>query len=395
MKIHPPILQCIIQCLRDIFGRSYYADKVLQYRFRENKKLGSRDRKLIAEAIYDIVRWWRLLWFVLDVPQYEENYKYIFQLWLWWKKETPTDELFVLRSKKEIAAAFERANKTPAVVNSIPDWLQKLGRRELKDLWDENISAMNQEAKVYLRVNLNLTTVNELYDELFLEGIPCKILSEETLVLLERKNVFVTNAFKAGFFEVQDLSSQMIVPKLGLQSGMRVIDACAGAGGKSLHMARLMNNKGKIIALDIHRKKLEELKKRSKRAKVSIIESREIEGTKTIKRLRETADVVLLDVPCSGLGVLKRNPDTKWKLSPEGLEEILQLQQRILSDYSKMLKPGGKLMYATCSILPCENSQQVQKFLANNSRWELISEHTTFPSRQDADGFYSAILSKT
>jgi 16S rRNA (cytosine967-C5)-methyltransferase len=175
---------------------------------------------------------------------------------------------------------------------------------------------------------------------------------------------------------------------------MRVIDACAGAGGKSLHLAAIMKNKGRIIAMDVESHKLEELKKRARRAGVDNLETRLIESSKTIKRLENAADRLLLDVPCSGLGVLKRNPDAKWKLSPEFVSNVRELQQHILTDYSMMLKPGGIMVYSTCSILPSENGKQVEGFIqSNKDKFELMDEKTCWPS-EGFDGFYMARIKK-
>ncbi len=193
---------------------------------------------------------------------------------------------------------------------------------------------------------------------------------------------------------MQDAGSQLIAPFLKAEPGMRVIDACAGAGGKTLHLASIMENKGRIISMDVEQWKLDELQKRAKRAGASIIETRLIDGTKTIKRLENSADRLLLDVPCSGLGVLKRNPDAKWKLSPKAIEEVKVKQAEIISDYSSMLKKGGIMVYATCSILPSENKSQVNKFLdAQKGGFELLEERTVNPS-EGFDGFYIARILK-
>ena len=173
---------------------------------------------------------------------------------------------------------------------------------------------------------------------------------------------------------------------------MRVIDACAGAGGKTLHLAALMKNKGKLIAMDVEATKLTELQKRARRAGVSNLEIRTIDSSKTIKRLENSADRLLLDVPCSGLGVLKRNPDAKWKLSPEFIQNVRDLQQHILQDYCNMIKKQGLLVYSTCSILPSENEQQVERFLKNNEdKFELLEEKHHWPS-DGFDGFYMALF---
>jgi 16S rRNA (cytosine967-C5)-methyltransferase len=213
------------------------------------------------------------------------------------------------------------------------------------------------------------------------------------LEIPQRVNVFQTTMFKEGLFEVQDASSQLVAPFLQAAPGMRVIDACAGAGGKSLHLASLMQNRGRIVSMDVDAYKLKELNKRSRRNGVNIIETRLIDSTKVIKRQFETADCVLLDVPCSGLGVLRRNPDAKWKLSEKFIDEVRNTQQQILKEYSQMLKPGGKLVYATCSILPSENQLQVKSFLDNNSQYTLEEERTILPS-SGFDGFYMARMKK-
>jgi 16S rRNA (cytosine967-C5)-methyltransferase len=195
---------------------------------------------------------------------------------------------------------------------------------------------------------------------------------------------------------VQDYGSQQIASFMEVEPGMKVIDACAGAGGKSLHLAALMKNKGHILSLDIYEKKLIELQRRARRNGVHIIEAKIIESSKTIKRLKEKADRLLLDVPCTGLGVLRRNPDAKWKLSPSFLEEVKITQQNLLRDYSSMVKPGGKLIYATCSILPSENENQIKTFLDSKEGqvFTLENQKTLLPNDFGYDGFFMAKLKR-
>ena len=175
-----------------------------------------------------------------------------------------------------------------------------------------------------------------------------------------------------------------------------MIDACAGAGGKSLHLAALMENKGTLLSLDIHEWKLAELKKRARRNGVQNLETRPITNSKVIKRLHERADRVLLDVPCSGLGVLRRNPDAKWKLSQDFVDRVVAEQADILARYSRMVKPGGKLVYATCSILPRENEQQLERFLGGDAGagWKLEEQRTFLPQTDGFDGFFVSRLVK-
>jgi 16S rRNA (cytosine967-C5)-methyltransferase len=184
----------------------------------------------------------------------------------------------------------------------------------------------------------------------------------------------------------------LVAEFLQIEPGMRIVDACAGAGGKTLHIASLSQNKGRIISLDTEQWKIDEAKKRARRAGVSNLETRLIDSNKVIKKLYDTADRLLLDVPCSGLGVLKRNPDAKWKLSPEFIDKVKGQQEAILEDYCKIVKPGGKMVYATCSILPSENQLQVQKFLSKNDQFTLEEERVVLPSESGFDGFYMARL---
>src|SRR5690554_1076313 len=177
---------------------------------------------------------------------------------------------------------------------------------------------------------------------------------------------------------------------------MRIIDACAGAGGKSLHIATMKENKGQLIAMDIYGNKLNELKRRARRNDIFNIETRVIDSTKVIKKLIEKADKVLIDAPCSGLGVLKRNPDAKWKLQPEFMDKIRATQKELLDSYSRMVKPGGELVYATCSILPSENQNQIQEFLKREAGkdFSMVKEEIILPSKSGFDGFYISLLQR-
>ena len=154
-----------------------------------------------------------------------------------------------------------------------------------------------------------------------------------------------------------------------------------------------MKNKGQIIALDIYEWKLAELKRRAKRAGAHNIETRFIDDNKVIKRLHEKADRLLIDAPCSGLGVLRRNPDSKWKIDQDFIDRIRKEQETILQDYSKIIKKGGKMVYATCSILPSENNEQVENFLKNNPDFKLVKEEKVMPST-GFDGFYMALIER-
>ncbi len=289
-----------------------------------------------------------------------------------------------------------KAEVPAAVKESLPDWMYELGQKELGHDWEKIAHALNLPAQVYLRTNLLKTTAGDLVKKLATENIFADQLGDDlplALKLKERKNVFVTKAFQDGLFEVQDAASQMIAPMLKVEPGMRVVDACAGAGGKSLHLSCFMKNKGKIIALDVHEWKLGELKKRARRNGVDIIETKVIDSTKVVKRLENSADRLLLDVPCSGMGVLRRNPDSKWKLTLEEIERLDALQHELLMTYSQILKVGGIMVYATCSLLPRENQKQIEKFLAQQKHeWKILEEKVLLPHQHGFDGFYACAL---
>jgi 16S rRNA (cytosine967-C5)-methyltransferase len=393
MRLHRTTTEAVIQSLEAIFGEKRYADKVIEKVLKQNPKWGARDRRFIAETTYDIVRWYLLLKRVTEAKG--DDYWKLLAAWcVLHDIDLPTWDEFKNISPSKIKSEELKARAIRKVRESIPDWLDELGEQELGKLWDKELQSLNEEADVVLRVNTLKTSKADLRQKLQEENVETLESAEypHALVLEERQNVFQTPSFKEGLFEVQDAASQLVAPFLQITPGMRVIDACAGAGGKTLHLAALMKNKGKIIAMDVEQWKLDELQKRARRAGVDNMEIRFIESSKTIKRLESNADRLLLDVPCSGLGVLKRNPDAKWKLSPDFIQKVKDLQQHILRDYCQMVKPGGLLLYSTCSILKSENEQQVENFLKDyEGKFELISQKRTWPS-EGFDGFYMALI---
>ena len=402
-KLHKNLCNAVVEALNGIFNEERYADKAIEYWLKSNPKWGARDRAFIAENTYEIVRWWRRLLILADLP-YQDAKKYSYkQLWkvlgTWLSLQDyilpEWEELGAVNLNKIKQNSSKKLSRKEK--ESVPDWLDALACQELgEQVWEKELKASNQQANVVLRVNTLKTTLQDLRKLLQEQGIEVSKIEGATdaLLLRERQNIFKNKLFLEGYFEIQDAGSQMIAEFLQVKPSMRVIDACAGAGGKTLHLAALMQNKGKIIALDTEEWKLKELKNRSKRAGVSIVESKVIDSTKTIKRLENTADRLLLDVPCSGLGVLKRNPDAKWKLSLEFVEQVHKKQEEILDFYPKMLRKGGLMVYATCSLLPSENEKQVEKFLAKNSEFQLLAQKNLRPSEYGFDGFYMALLER-
>ena len=382
MRLYRNLVLAVIDALSQIFNHQKQADKVVAVTLKQDKRWGARDRSFVAETIYEIVRWQRLYAKLAGVENKFEEQRYsvqnLFQLFAVWAIlndiELPQWEEFeganydIFKIKEDLA----ELQKIRKYRESIPNWLDDLGEKELgSGTWTKEITALNKQAPVVLRVNTLKTNLQKLQSELLKQNIETENIEEypEAIQLIKRKSIVTNKLYKEGFFEIQDASSQRIAHFLEAKEGMQIIDTCAGAGGKSLHIAALMKNKGQIMSMDIFENKLTELRKRANRASVHNIKTYPIKKQgrsidyNQFKKFHNSADRVLIDAPCSGLGVLSRNPDAKWKLSPNFLEEIRNTQQTILQEYAKMTKKGGKLVYATCSILPSENQNQVEIFL--------------------------------
>ncbi|MHA7609945.1 RsmB/NOP family class I SAM-dependent RNA methyltransferase [Elizabethkingia meningoseptica] len=396
--IHRNLLIGIHDALQEtFFEKNKYADKVIERLLKAHKKWGSQDRAVVSEIFYNIIRWKKRLEYYMGEGVKPGNiYKLILAYLLWSKTHYKKFEEFEGIKIADILHKLKKGTvPTKAVQYSIPEWLAETLEKELGPNWEKEMDALNDPAPTVLRVNTLKTTKEELIKELQEDEIESHAIRgyEDAVELEEKKNVFLTDAFKKGMFEVQDASSQLIGKFLGVEEGMRVVDVCAGAGGKTLHLAALMKNKGQIIALDIFEWKLAELKRRAKRAGAHNIETRLIDDNKVIKRLHNSADRLLIDAPCSGLGVLKRNPDSKWKIDQAFIDRIKAEQENILQDYSMIIKKGGQMVYATCSILPSENTMQTKKFIENNPEYELIQEEKIMPSH-GYDGFYMALIKR-
>lgn len=396
--MHKVLVQAVVKTLEQIFIKQKYADKAIEFTLKSNPKWGSRDRAFIAENTYDICRWWRYIAALASVNEQRVTLGDIWQMvgtWFWVKHELLLDwpEFKHINPK-----AIEHLRKTisdSAVVHAFPDWLFDTIKQELPNSWEREIIELNKTAPMVLRVNTIKSTLKEITNILSEKEIAFTLSDKhpEAVVVNQKINLFNWPEFQNGLFEIQDASSQLVAPFLQLQKGSIVIDACAGAGGKTLHIGALMQNSGKIIAMDTEEWKLNNLVKRAKRAGVHNITTC-LASTEEVEKYIGKADYLLLDVPCSGLGVLKRNPDAKWKLKVDFLQQIKETQQTIMQEYSKMLKPGGMMVYATCSILPSENQQQVLNFMESNSDYTLIEEKIVSPEQSGFDGFYMARLQR-
>ena len=397
MKLHQNNILSIIQSLKKIFSEGAYADDTVRNLLQSNPKWGSRDRRFIASTIYTIVRWWKRYLFIADTSISDTQcFEKVLSVYLYETYgnalETP---LPVAIDPEIVATRILDAKKNRATEASIEMWMDSRCAEELgTEKWEQELAFLNKEADVFIRVNTLKRNTMQVIEDLQKENIQAAPFGNysETLRLAERKPLQRLASFLNGNYEIQDAGSQILAHYLSPKPGSMVIDACAGAGGKSLHLAALMQNKGKITSMDIEVPKLKELERRATRAGVDIIKTKYItEGV--ITSLKNTADYVLLDVPCSGIGVLRRNPDDKWKLTEERIDALTKIQQHILQEYSVMVKSGGVLVYATCSILPSENDKQIAQFLEKNNHFQLEKKQTIYPS-EGGDGYFMARLIK-
>lgn len=396
MRLYRNLVEASIKALKKIFTENQLADRVVQTTLRSNKKWGSKDRRFLAATIYDAVRWYRTHYEILGKePQRTEDWwKMLGIMWVLQGVTLPEWEAFEELNVQEIQEKKKALDAILKIKTSIPDWLDDLGAAELGENWAACMEASNEPAALVLRANSLKTSTEELLINLDKKGVQAQAMELPNAVLVpKRQKLTALPSYERGYFEIQDASSQQVAPFLGVEKGMTVVDACAGAGGKSLHLAALMENQGKITALDVEEEKLDQLYTRAKRAAISIIKTKTITAPSVIEKLYGTADRLLLDVPCSGLGTLKRSPHIKWRLTPDFLEKIKLTQQEILQKYSPICKKGGRLVYATCSILPSENQEQVKSFLASEAgtNFKLINEKQILPN-EGFDGFYMALL---
>lgn len=397
MKVYPNLLEALVKAWTDVFQNGHHAGPYIARFLKSNPKWGSRDRRFIATHYYDLIRNYRLLHEILGhEPQNHNDWKKMIGIqWLIQGETLPEFEVFKTLNETEIIQKYNELKNDFAIKHSIPEWLQQLGKNTLPKQWENIMAASNQKAALVLRVNTLKADAKKVIAHLKEAGLEVQKLTTTTLTLPHNSKVKHLKAYQKGWFEIQDLGSQQIAPFLEIKPGATVIDACAGAGGKSLHLAAIMKNKGRIIAMDIYPEKLKELERRAKRNGVRIIETHLIKNTQlSLEQFKEKADFLLMDVPCSGLGVLRRKPDTKWKLSPKSLDKTRSIQQNILNNYVQFLKPGGKLVYATCSILPSENEEQTQFFLKNNAnQYKSIQSQSILPDEYQ-DGYFMHLIEK-
>ena len=417
-------LQATIELLERISSSRIPMDGTMGDYLRHRRSIGSTDRAEIAERTYQIMRaharlgWWLAKAGAQDTPRTRAL------AWVMLGERGDPAALFdaskygpmVLNDQEqELAAALagNRLDEAPDMPEAVrvecPPEHEAALRERFGDDFAVEMAAMLDGAPLDLRVNTGKVDRKTLKDSLAKDRVQTDETPFSPWGLRARRKAYLakTKAFQKGWFDIQDEGSQLIAAVCDAQPGMQVLDYCAGAGGKTLALAGAMQNKGRIVAMDTEKSRLEKARPRFRKAGVhDIIEIRPIEEEKSrkwLKRQKGTFDIVLIDVPCSGTGTWRRNPDTRWRTFGPPLEELLAVQADILSRATRAVKPGGKLVYATCSLLPAENERQIEAFLKENPDFTLSELDTPYakgpymrlsPHQHNTDGFFAAILTR-
>jgi 16S rRNA (cytosine967-C5)-methyltransferase len=351
----------------DLFLRNY---------FRANKAVGAKDRKAIADAVYGIIRWRGLLDNLIGKP-------------LTWKRRYDCFQKF--SPEKHLSDA----NIPLHIRLSFPKNLFTILKENLgEDKVLEFCLACNASAPTTVRVNTLQTSREFLLSKWEKEhSVTACALSATGITFHKKINFFALPEFKQGFFEVQDEASQLIADLVQAAPGDHVLDFCAGSGGKSLAIAPKMENKGQLYLHDIRPLALQEAKKRLKRAGIQNAQLLFCDSPNKTA-LKNTMDWVLVDAPCSGMGTLRRNPDMKWKFDENALNRLIEEQRIIFEEALSFVKPGGKIVYATCSVLPIENIIQAEFFERHFKLERIADPFSSFPQKGGMDGFFGIVFTK-
>jgi len=407
-------LDMAIAALRAVQQLKGPADGVLRNFFRENNKLGVNDRTFIADTVFGVLRHFFSLKYITGttIP------RLLILAYLAKFRGMNLRELKPFITEAEIKQLIKikemELDSLPLTIRTeFPEWLvEKIQAKML----DTNILALGlsfqKQAPLDLRVNTLIANRNDVLTRLSKDGIDASATSYSPIgIRLVRKSTIQSHEmFITGNIEIQDEGSQLLGYLLQPKRGEIVVDFCAGAGGKALMMGALMGSKGRIYAFDVSERRLNRLKPRLKRSGLSNLFPRWIsnENDIKVKRLAGKVDRVIVDAPCSGLGTLRRNPDIKLRQTPESIEEAKRGQEAILVSAAKLLKPGGRLVYATCSFLPEENQEIIENFLAAHTKFTLLNCAELFmqqkipldtgmflqlyPDEHNTDSFFAAAL---
>jgi len=420
-----------IELLDEIVGRSNRpADGVANAFFRARRFIGGGDRRAVSERVWGILRRWGQLWWWLDRTRHPDRSA----------RAIVEADLMLQEGLKlaDIEAMFDGGRYRPAPLDdaerralrqmeghslphpeqpdwvrlNVQEWVAPHLREAYGDAWGREIAALETPPPVDLRVNRLKATPEQAQRALHAEGIDTEPMrfAPDGLRLKRRLSVVAGKAFQDGLVEIQDEGSQLVAALVGARPGMQVADYCAGAGGKTLAIAAGMNNKGRVVAMDVLDSRLDRSAQRLRRAGVHNVERRSIaENAKWLKRQKGNFDRVLVDAPCTGTGTWRRNPDGRWTLAPEDLAELVPKQADILDQAARLVKPGGRLIYATCSVLSAENERQIEAFVERHPDFTVTPIAETglpptlasgpylrlSPLKHGTDGFFGAVLTRS
>lgn len=404
-------IQATIEVLEHLLTGQQAADRALRQYFRTRRYAGSRDRAAVAELLFAVLR--------------------DFAYGVWVVGAMPTARQAVLihlrHTGEDLAASFTGDGHAPAVLDeaeqrlldglpdanaeappwvavNCPPWLYARFAARFADTVEAELAALNERAPVDLRVNLLKSNRKRVLAVLAEDGIAAEPgeISPTAVRLAGRTDLSQHRLYLQGHIEIQDEGSQAVADLCRPAPGEQVVDFCAGAGGKALALAAVMDGKGQIYALDTDARRLDRLKPRLDRARAHNIQIHPLsgEGDPWLESLRGRADCVLIDAPCTGTGAWRRQPEARWQLQEARLAALTDLQDRILDGAAGLVKPGGRLVYATCSLLTEENEERIEAFLSRNDRFMAGSEADGMetvglrltPHGQGTDGFYAAVM---
>jgi 16S rRNA (cytosine967-C5)-methyltransferase len=416
MRLHPAVIGHAEEVLREVLRFTGPADMILSRYFREHPKLGSRERNAVAEGVYAVLRN-KLVYASFSESGHGPAMRRLTLLGL--ADATGTDALAGLSAEEvewlQRIATIDRSSLPPALRANLPQWLyDRLVARDGEAATLQLAAALNRPAPLDLRVNALKAKREDVMAELATAPIACEPTPYAPLGIRVMKKPALQNLplFQNGAIEVQDEGSQLLAQIVAAKRGEMVVDFCAGAGGKTLALGAAMRNTGRLYAFDVSEKRLAKLKPRMARSGLSNIHPVLIahENDAKVKRLAGKIDRVLVDAPCSGLGTLRRNPDMKWRQTPEAILELNAKQTAILASSARLVKPGGRLVYATCSLLDEENEAIAGQFLAAHADFALVPMSDILleqkislemgdylklvPHLHQTDGFFAAVFER-
>ena len=420
-------IQSAIDLVQNILDDARPADNVVRFFFKNNRYIGAKDRRHVRDIAYACMRYYfRLTWWceTLSLPVDARSFVLLYLVFLEKRDKKKLEALFSSihygpegLSAQEMEAALsimgqDIIHKDMPIANQLetPASLLPAIEKSFGDTWQDEMRAMLDNAKFDMRVNTIKIDRDTAIKKFTDDGIEVEAgkYSPYCIRMAKRFHLAEHDFLNEGKIEVQDQASQMVALLTGAKPGLRIIDFCAGAGGKTLAIGMLMDNKGSVVATDISDGRLKRAKQRIRRAGLHNIETKLLEHAreKWVKRRKETFDVVLIDAPCTGTGTWRRDPDKKWRDIDLALTELVPLQADILDSASRLVKPGGRLVYATCSFLDSENGDQIRKFMETHPdfTWGEMpeevkdltddSELKMTPYQHDTDGFYAAVLTR-